>query len=115
MNFVALVLHGLGAISVYSDVVFTRVIAAMMGVAIVAALAMAAVAGVRLFTHLAIPGWASFVTGILFIVVLQAATFALSLIFLILGARQQAVVVPRRDYSHYVSTVLDPHATAPTS
>lgn len=112
MNFVALVLHGLGAISVYSDVVFTRIIAAMTGLALVAVFAMAVMVGIRLFSTLAIPGWASFAMGILLVVLLQTVTNALSLVFVILGARQQAVVIPRRDYSHYVATVLDAGAPA---
>jgi glycosyltransferase involved in cell wall biosynthesis len=112
MNFVALVLHGLGAISVYSDVVFTRIIAAMTGLALVAVCAMAAMVGIRLFSNLAIPGWASFAMGILLVVLLQTVTNAVSLVFVILGARQQSVVIPRRDYSHYVAAVLDAGAPA---
>ena len=45
--------------------------------------------------------------GILLVVLLQTVTNAVSLVFVILGARRQSVVIPRRDYSHYVATVLD--------
>ena len=45
--------------------------------------------------------------GLLLIVLLQAVTFTLSLMFIMLGARQQAAVIPRRDYGFYVTGVRE--------
>lgn len=112
MGFVALVVHGLSAISVYSDVVFTRLVMGAAGLAAVSLAAMAAVVGVRLLTTLAIPGWATFAVGLLIVVLLQSVMFVISLTFLMLGSRQHAAVVPRRDYRYYVNDVL-PHLTSP--
>lgn len=107
MNFVALVVHGLSAISVYSDVVFTRmVVTASTIVAGALALAGAAI-GVRLFTTLAVPGWATYVAGFLVVILLQAMMFVVALTFQILGARQQTTVVPQRDYGAYVGPVVE--------
>lgn len=107
MNFVALVVHGLSAISVYSDVVFTRLVVAAAVVAALSVTLLGAAVAVRLGTELAVPGWATYVAGFLLIVLLQAAMFAVALTFQILGARQQAPVVPQRDYVHYVASVRD--------
>jgi polyisoprenyl-phosphate glycosyltransferase len=107
MDCVSLVVHGLSAISVYSDVVFTRLVALTATLAALSLGGLVVVGSVRLFTTLAIPGWASYVGGILLVLVLQAITFVASLTFLVLGARQQAPVIPRRDYHHYVGGLRD--------
>jgi hypothetical protein len=107
MNFTSLVVHGLSAISVYSDTVFTRLITASACLAALALAGMTAVVGIRMFSAVAIPGWASYVLGVLLIVLLQAVTFVASLTFMILGSRQQAAIVPRRDYVHYIAGVRD--------
>jgi polyisoprenyl-phosphate glycosyltransferase len=112
MNFVALVVHGLSAISVYSDVVFTRLVVATAALSALALAGLATVTLVRLGTNLAIPGWATSTVGLLLLVLIQAVSFVSSLVFLVLGARQQAVVIPRRDYAYYVSNVVEPPSTA---
>jgi polyisoprenyl-phosphate glycosyltransferase len=112
MGFVALVVHGLSAISVYSDVVFTRLVMGASALAAAALAAMATVVGVRLLTTLAVPGWATFSVGLLLIVLLQSVMFVIALTVLMLGSRQHATVVPRRDYSYYIGDVL-PHLASP--
>jgi len=107
MSFTALVVHGLSAISVYSDVVFTRLIVASTTLALLALSGMGIVLGIRLFSTLAIPGWTSFVLAVLLVVLLQAITFVVSLTFMVLGSRRQAEVIPRRDYAHFVARVWD--------
>jgi polyisoprenyl-phosphate glycosyltransferase len=107
MNFVALVVHGLGAISVYSDVVFTRVMCATVAVAASTLVALVTLVVVRLSTSLAIPGWTAFATLLLVVLLFQAASLAASLSFVILGAQQQASFTPLRDYGFYVSEAID--------
>jgi polyisoprenyl-phosphate glycosyltransferase len=107
MNFVGLVVHGLSAISVYSDVVFTRLVVAASGVVALSAVLVAAAIAVRLLTTLAVPGWATYVVGFLVVILLQAVMFVLVLTFQVLGARQHSVVVPQRAYSQYVDAVRD--------
>jgi len=85
----------------------TRIVVANAALVAITLLALALVTAIRAATNLAIPGWASYVTGILGLILLQSVSFVTSLIFLALGARQQAVVIPRRDYSHYVAGVSE--------
>jgi polyisoprenyl-phosphate glycosyltransferase len=61
------------------------------------------VVAIRLFTTLAIPGWATVASGILFIVLLQAVLFAALLTVLVLSSRQQAPFVPSRDFDWYIA------------
>jgi polyisoprenyl-phosphate glycosyltransferase len=107
MQFVTLVVHGLSAVAVYSDVVFTRLITATGCLAALSLVGLLAVMAVRLGSNLAIPGWATYASGMLLLVLLQAVTFVISLTFLILGARQHATVIPRRDYGFFVAGVSD--------
>jgi hypothetical protein len=65
MSFVALVTHGLSAISVYGETVGVRMLFLAAGLILLVLLGIAAVVGVRLFTTLAIPGWATTASGLL--------------------------------------------------
>jgi glycosyltransferase involved in cell wall biosynthesis len=103
MNFVALMLHGLSAISVYSDVLMARVIVALLAVSGVTLFGLLVVVAVRLFTSLAIPGWASFIGASLVIVLLQSLVFAVLLIFLALSQRSAKPVVPISDGLAFVA------------
>ena len=104
MNFVALVTHGLSAISVYSDTIGVRLLIAtlvMMGLDVGLLLL---TLGVRLTTHLAIPGWATTVFGVLLIILLQATLFLFVFSFMILAGRNSASFLPARDYIHFVGS-----------
>jgi polyisoprenyl-phosphate glycosyltransferase len=105
MNWVSLVVHGMSAISVYGDIVFVRLIVFAALLVSCSALGLGAVLGIRLFTSLAIPGWATFASGILVLVLLQAVLFVAVLTFLGLNIRQQAPFVPSRDFEWYVDDV----------
>ena len=71
MNLVSLTLHGISAISVYADIVFVRIITIAMFIGIIVFLGIAAIAYIRLATEWAIPGWASYMTGLLSIILSQ--------------------------------------------
>ncbi len=105
MNFVGLVIHGLGAISVYAEIMGVRLLVASTTLAALALLGLLVTASVRLFTALAIPGWATFTSGILLIVILQAVMFSLLFCFVILSGRQRATYLPLRDYEFMVRKV----------
>lgn len=102
MNFVGLVVHGLSAISVFSDIVGVRVLIATLILILGDLIGMLAIACLRLFTDLAIPGWASHVTGILLVILVQAVMFTVMFSFTILSGRKEATIVPARDYVHYL-------------
>jgi hypothetical protein len=105
MNVVSLVVHGMSAISVYGDVVFVRLVVFASVLALLATTGLAAVGAVRLWTEIAIPGWAAVASGLLVLILLQALMFIASLTFLGLSSRQQAPFVPMRDFELYIESV----------
>jgi polyisoprenyl-phosphate glycosyltransferase len=105
MNFVSLVTHGLGAISVHSDIIGVRALVAMLSLIFVSLAGILVVVILRVFTDLAIPGWASFVTLSFFVLLMQAVMVALLFVFIILSSRSNLVFIPRRDYENFVLSV----------
>ncbi len=105
MNFVSLVIHGLGAVSVHSDVIGVRALVAMLALIFVSMAGILVVVILRVFTGLAIPGWASFVTLSFFVLMMQAVMMALLFVFIILSNRSNQVFIPRRDYENFVLSV----------
>ncbi len=102
MNFVALVVHGLVAISVFSDLVGVRLLLACVGLGLLTLGGISAVVVVRLFTSLAIPGWATYSVGLLGLLLLQSVLLAACFSFLILSGRNRAAFLPSRDYVHFL-------------
>ncbi len=107
MNFVSLVSHGLSAISVFGDIVGVRLLIVSLGGSFLACLGIVLVGMIRLFTSLAIPGWATYATGALAIIAIQLITIAASFTFFILSNRTNLGFVPLRDYSLFVEEVVD--------
>jgi len=107
MNLVALIMHGMSAISVYSDVVLVRVLISLFGLSALSIAGLAVVFALRLFTDLAIPGWASGVAGNLFVIFLQSVVFALISVFILLSTRSTKTVVPIVDADTYVIRSLE--------
>jgi len=105
MSFAGLVMHGLSALSVFSDRIGTRLLIATSFATVVALGGMIAVIMIRLGTNYAIPGWATTVLGILLLLTVQIATFMFTFCFLILFARGSNPFVPVRDYQHFVANI----------
>ncbi len=105
MNFVSLVLHGLSAVSVLMDTTAVRlalfcvmmVVASVFGIGIVVAL--------RLFTDMAVPGWASYLVFSFLIVILQAFLISLLLVFMVLSYRTQPQFIPARQFQDFIEKV----------
>jgi polyisoprenyl-phosphate glycosyltransferase len=95
MNFVNLIVLGLGAISVFSEFVFTRILLASLVVLIASALSMLIVIGIRIFTDLAIPGWTTNMFGFLLLIGIQAAMVPLSMAFILLNGRAALPASPK--------------------
>jgi predicted anti-sigma-YlaC factor YlaD len=107
MNFVALVSHGLSAISVFGDIVGVRLLIGALAGSLLAGLGMVLVVMIRFFTDRAIPGWASYATGTLAIIAIQMITIATSFTFFVLSNRTNLGFVPLRDYSLFVEEAAD--------
>jgi glycosyltransferase involved in cell wall biosynthesis len=111
MNFTALVMHGLSAISVHSDVVGVRLLMLTMLLALFALGGISATIIVRLTTDLVIPGWATYSVGLSLILLVQAVMAAFNFIFAILGGRQGTTFLPSRDYSFFVADLRTLHGS----
>jgi len=102
MNFTGLVIHGLSALSVYFDIIITRILIGTAAASSVAVLGILIVVGIVLFTDLAIPGWATSAVGFLIIIILQMLLFSGLSIFVLLYTRSHQLVVPARDMLHLI-------------
>jgi len=102
MNFTALVTHGLSSLSVYTDIIGTRLLLFALVLFLLGLILIAVVITIKIFTDLAIPGWATFTIALLCLFILQTITISLLLIFMVLGARSTYTTLPCRDYKSYI-------------
>jgi polyisoprenyl-phosphate glycosyltransferase len=105
MSFPGLILHGLSAISVSSDVVGVRLLLVTSILMVVAAVLVGVVLGIRFMTPLAIPGWATSAVGLLVVVLFQSLLLILVLAFIVLTMRSHVNVIPLRDAPMFVGAV----------
>jgi polyisoprenyl-phosphate glycosyltransferase len=103
MNFVALIVHGLSAISVHSSQVAVRVLVLVVALMVALLLAIAVVVGVRFGSQLAIPGWATSTVGVLLVLLLNLALISMLMILFALRARSEAAFIPLRDFGLFVA------------
>jgi hypothetical protein len=100
MGLVALVVHGLSAMAVFGDRIGVRLlIAVSLGMGLASG-ALITVISIRLLTNLAVPGWATYVSGLLLVILIQMLLIVLVFAFVILAARDTASIIPSRDYVH---------------
>jgi hypothetical protein len=103
MNTTSLVTHGLRAISVLGETVGVRMSIALGSVGLLSFAGLVGVILIRLFTDLAIPGWATNATGLLLILCVNFLMLtAMSLLF-ILGTRSATEFIPARDWTIFVA------------
>ena len=107
MNFVALVSHGLSAISVFGDIVGVRLLIGSLAGSLLAGMGTVLVVMTRFLTDRAIPGWATYATGTLAIIAIQMITIAASFTFFMLYSRTNLGFMPLRDYSLFVEAGVD--------
>lgn|SRR5579859_662564 len=104
MALVSLVTHGLSAMSVYTDVIFVRVLIAAGAVAASTILGMAITIFIRIATQLAIPGWTTTAVGVLVIVLLQAVILVAAALFLLLANRSARPIIPLTDCEIFIES-----------
>jgi hypothetical protein len=107
MNFFSLAVHGLSAISVYIDVTLIRVICASLAFGAATLAALAVVVFMKLFTGLAIPGWASTLGVSLLVLLFQALLFASVALFQFLSFRSMPTVIPATHAPQLIARVTD--------
>jgi polyisoprenyl-phosphate glycosyltransferase len=103
MNLVALVVHGLSAMSVYTDMIFVRT---LIAAAMIAGLSMLGIIGVilvRVVTDLAVPGWTTVAVGDLLIVLLQTVVIVIATGLMMLSGRSNRPIIPIIDAWSFVA------------
>lgn len=106
MNFTALVIHGLSAISVFGERVGVRGMLFAGIFFVFAAFGLFGVVLSRLFTDWAIPGWASLTSGLLVVLALQLLIGIAVFAFIILASRDSASFLPNRDHIYFIREVI---------
>jgi glycosyltransferase involved in cell wall biosynthesis len=101
MNFTSLLMHGLGAIAVFLEVIASRLLIFSLSLIGVSVLAILVILGIKLFTDKAIPGWTSTVISAMLIVLLQSFLLSLFTIFLYLSSQSQRKFIPAHHYKDY--------------
>lgn len=103
MNLSSLVVHGMSAMSVYTDVIFVRIIFLAGLVSGLTALAMLGVVGIRIFTDLGIPGWASTMFGNLMVILMQTLVMVIATSLVLLSGRSQRPIIPLLDAPAFIA------------
>jgi polyisoprenyl-phosphate glycosyltransferase len=106
MNLESLIVHGLSAISVFTDVLFARLLAVSVLITLLDACFACAVIFVRLFTNLALPGWATSAVGLSAAILLQTLTFSAIAAFLMLATRSSFASMPANYAPNYIDKRL---------
>lgn len=102
MDFLALVTHGLSGMSVFADRIGVRLLSATGVLMVLLFVAIGATLGVKFFTTLAIPGWATMALGVLFILLSQAALLSLVFVFMIQFGRANVARLPITDFEAFI-------------
>jgi len=105
MDLVSLVVHGLSAMAVFGDRIGVRLLIVVSISMVLTFGGMVSVATIRLATNLAIPGWATYVSGLLLVILMQMLLVILVFVFVILAARNSVNVIPSRDYAQIMGGV----------
>ncbi len=105
MNFISLLVHGLSAISVFGEVVGTRTLIAASGLSALLIGVIATVVAIRLFTDLAVPGWATYTIGLLLVLFVLILSTTSNFLLFVLGSRNTASFIPLRDCSLFIHDI----------
>lgn len=105
MSFHSLLIHGLGAIAVFMDVIASRLLLFSLLLIGISLLVILAVIGIKTFSDLAIPGWTSTVVSAMLIILLQSFLLSLFTIFLYLSSQSQRKFIPALHYKDYTGPV----------
>ncbi len=105
MNFTTLLLHALGAIGVFIEVVASRLLIFSFFMVFISVVAILIILFIKLFTTLGIPGWATTALSSMIIVLLQSFLLSLFTLFLYLSFQGQRKFIPALHYEDYVRTI----------
>lgn len=102
MNFFALVVHGVSAISVFADVVSVRLLVGAAVFLLSSLLLLAGVLSARIALPHTLPAWAMIAAGSLAAVGLQGTMLAVVLVLAVVSSRSNTSFIPLRDSEYYI-------------
>ena len=105
MNFIDLVIHGLSAISVFGEIVGTRILIFASIINLLLIVTLTIVFLIKFTTDLAIPGWATYTSGLLLVMLIQILSTSASFLFFVLNNRNASSFLPLRDYSLFIKKI----------
>ena len=105
MNFTRLLVHGLGAISVFMEVIASRLLIFSFILIAFSLVVILTLIGIRTFTDQAIPGWTSTLISSMLIVLLQSFLLSLVTLFLFFSSETQRKFIPAHHYKDYTGPV----------
>lgn len=111
MNLPALVMHGICALSVWSDVIVSRLFVLAVGVMAASVAVLVAIVVSRLVANPFTPGWATAVASLVILGMMLLGVVSLLLALIVLGSRSGSNFLPHRDWRDYV---LPDGRSAPT-
>jgi len=103
MNKVSLIIHGLSAVSVFGDITYVRIFLMSIGFAVLTMIGIVTVVSIKLFTGLAIPGWATYTVGILLIIFIQLFILSMSSIIFLLNNQVYKFIIPTIESDTFIS------------
>lgn len=115
MNLVTLVVHGLSAISVFSDAVLTRLFLFVGMTCTIAIFSGLTAIMLRLFTSLAIPGWATTAFGLSALLFLQSLTLLAVLLFATLANRSVMPFIPGLHSERFIAEITTLYSRSPNA
>ena len=105
MNFTSLLLHGFGAITVFLEIIITRIAILSFLLILISAISIISILLIKTVTTLAIPGWASTLGSSMFIILLISFIISLIAIFIYLSTQSQRKFIPSLHYKDYILNV----------
>lgn len=105
MNFIQLMTHGLSAIAVHMETAAARMLIASIALTLAALGASLAVVVIRLLTPWAIPGWASVVSLLFFLLAVIGLLTSTTLVFSVLSSRDRRPVVAAVDTTCFIESI----------
>jgi hypothetical protein len=102
LNFSSLIIHGLSALACYNEIIGVRLLIFLGMLLGAAALSILFIVGEKLFTDLAIPGWASVTCILIAVLLMQTATVVINFVLQAIATRSMQPFLPARDYKWFI-------------
>ena len=109
MNYTSLIVHGMSAISVFGETVAVRLLCTVSLLMLFTLGGLLTTILIKFYTDLAIPGWATNLTGILGIVLLNLFLLAIFSVLMMLNSRDRLSFLPIRDWQYFIETSMTIH------